>query len=227
MPSSSSWRPSLFDGRQPPGYPTGNSRREAGEPRPSRVRAKGVLRRRITLGRAARRGHPTTRWSSPPLRFAPWRPAPLPVRRPWRPLEGEGRRGRSTLKGPGVFDLPGLPGVWLRRDTSLGWPGGSPSGVLRKSRGRWAAEGSTRGKAHLAGRGLNSRPMGSLVAESIDSPCGQPGWMTLSRCGPRPEERSATFLLQIRACTPTCLATPASPLARGYSPRTIRCKVQR
>ena len=39
----------------------------------------------------------------------------------------------------GIFDRRRQPGVWLRRDTGLGWPGSSPTGVLRESRGRWAA----------------------------------------------------------------------------------------
>ena len=28
---------------------------------------------------------------------------------------------------PGIFDRRGQPGDWLWRDTSLGWPGGSPT----------------------------------------------------------------------------------------------------
>ena len=44
------------------------------------------------------------------------------------------RKGRPTTRwsllrlAPGIFDRPGQPSVWLWRDTSLGWPGGSSRG---------------------------------------------------------------------------------------------------
>jgi len=44
--------------------------------------------------------------------------------------------GEAPPSGPGIFDRPGQPSVWLWRDTSLGCQGGSPTGVLRVSRGR-------------------------------------------------------------------------------------------
>src|SRR3989304_376549 len=78
-------------------------------------------------------------------------------------------------------------------------------------------------------------PQGCSAYLEADGPPRRSGPPTLGQdivepepvAAARPEERRATSLLPIRAWTPTCLATPASALARGYSPRTIRCKERR